>query len=110
MFDSAIQKLDFDSAAKLAVEDPEAFEQRRRDAIEQLIENAPERNRERLRKLQWKIDQIREHSPNPLAATVKLYDMMWDSFAGEQGMITLLKNPHQLEEQPGAQVLRFQRG
>jgi hypothetical protein len=106
--------LDFDLAMELARTDPEAFEQYRQDVIEVLIARAPERNRHHLRCLQWRIGQERERAPNPYAACVKLYRMMWESFAGESGLIDALRKPHDAScnmEQtlPKAKVLAFSR-
>jgi hypothetical protein len=84
--------LEFDEAVKLARQDPEAFEQYRLNAIEALITSAPECNRQKLRRLQWRIEQERRLAPNPIAACVKLQQMMWDSFAGEHGLIEALQN------------------
>lgn len=86
--------LDFDVAMELARTDPEGFEQYRQDVIEALIARAPERNRQHLRCLQWRIDQERERASNPFAACVKLYRMMWDSFAGHRGLIDTMSNAH----------------
>lgn len=104
--------LDFDAAMKLARTDPEAFEQYRKAVIEALIARAPERNRQRLRRLQWRIEQERKRASNPIAACVKLYQMMWDSFAGERGLIDTLRNARNLSRgidslKPGAEVVSF---
>ena len=107
---NSLTELDFDAAMELARSDPEAFEQYRQDVIEALIARAPERNRQHLRCLQWRIDQVRERSSNPIAACVKLYRMMWDSFAGECGLIDTMCNirntPQNINSlQPKAKVL-----
>jgi len=86
MFDEN-KKLDFDSAMRLAQDNPDAFEQYRREAIDGLIDRIPARNQERLRRLQWRIDQERKRSGNAMSACVRLYEMMWDSFAGERGLV-----------------------
>lgn len=91
---NSLTELDFDAAMELARSDPEAFEQYRHDVIEALIARAPERNRQHLRRLQWRIDQVRARSSNPIAACVKLYRMMWESFAGECGLIDTMCNAH----------------
>ena len=90
--------LDFDVAMELAEADPAAFEQYRKDVIEALIARAPEKNRHHLRCLQWRIDQERERASNPFAACIKLYRMMWDSFAGERGLVDALRNGHQTRQ------------
>jgi len=94
MKEKTLTVLDFDLAMELARTDPEAFEQYRQDIIEVLIARAPERNRHQLRCLQWRIDQERERASNPYAACVRLYRMMWDSFAGQCGLIDTLRNSH----------------
>ena len=98
MQEESITELDFDEAMELARTDPEAFELYRQYVIEALIARAPERNRQHLRRLQWRIDQERKRAPNPTAACVKLYRMMWDSFAGECGLIDTIRygnhSPH----------------
>jgi hypothetical protein len=70
---------DFDEWLDLLKRDPESFENRRLESIEELIVNAPEDKQHRLRCLQWKIDRVREKMPTPLAACVAISDMMWDS-------------------------------
>ena len=68
MKEKSLTELDFDEAMELARTDPEAFEKYRQDVIEALIARAPERNRQHLRRLQWRIDQVRKRSSNPIAA------------------------------------------
>jgi hypothetical protein len=92
MRENSLTELDFDTAMELARSDPEAFERYRRAVIEALIARAPERNRQHLRRLQWRIDQERQRASNPTAAFLKLYRMMWDSFAGEYGLIDTICN------------------
>jgi hypothetical protein len=109
-----LTELDFDEAMELARTDPEAFEQYRHDVIEALIARAPERNRQHLRCLQWRINQERERASNPIAACVKLYQMMWDSFAGECGLIDTILNARSSPDSmksllPKAKVLSFSR-
>lgn len=114
MQEKTLPTLDFDAAMALARRDPEAFEQYRQGVIDALIASAPERSRLHLRRLQWRIDQERQRASNPTAACVKLYRMMWDSFAGECGLIDTIRNahnyPHRAESlQPKAEVLAFTR-
>jgi hypothetical protein len=114
MQEKSLTILDFDLAMQLARTDPEAFEQYRKDVIEVLIARAPERNRHQLRCLQWRIDQERERASNPYAACVRLYRMMWDSFAGQSGLIDTLRNTHTPPRSMGspqakAKILPFSR-
>lgn len=79
-------KIDFDEWARLAKTDPEEFETRRREIIESTIARNPTGRQQRLRSLQWKIDQIRTLSPTPISACVKISNMMWDSLTGPGGL------------------------
>ena len=102
--------LDFDEAVALARKDPAAFEKYRLDAIEAVITRAPEGNRQKLRCLQWRIEQERKLAPNATAACVRLYQMMWDSFAGERGLIEALQTIRSnSRSMPRAEVLAFSR-
>lgn len=91
---------DFDAWAKLFVEDPQAFEKQRSDAIEQLIRQAPAHKQHRLRCLQWKLDRIRATAPNPLAASVRMNQLLWESLAGPYGLIERLHDPHATRPAP----------
>jgi hypothetical protein len=77
---------DFERLAGLAENDPAAFETLRRDAIEAYIASVPPANRERLRRLQWRIDQERRLARTPLGACVRISRMMWDNVLGEGGL------------------------
>lgn len=104
--------LDFDQAMELARTDPAAFEEYRRNVIEALIARAAERNRQHLRCLQWRIDKERERASTPFAACIKLYRMMWESFAGERGLQDTLQNAQQTHhdvqpQRPKAKVISF---
>jgi len=81
---------DFDEWANLARQDAAAFEQRRREVIEQFIAEAPEHLRERLRRLQWRIDAERSRYKHPLKSCVMIYNMMWDTVYGEHGLLPAL--------------------
>ena len=83
-------EFDFDGWRHLAEHDPNAFERRRREAVERVIQRAPEPKRQRLRALQWRIEQLRRRS-TPLGACVQLTRMMWDSVTGERGLMEALQ-------------------
>lgn len=72
-------EIDFDAWKTLAQKDPAAFEAKRRQCIEALIEGAPVEKRRRLRGIQWQVDQIRSLSRTPLASCIAISNMMWDS-------------------------------
>ena len=112
MKEEPITILDFDEAVDLARRDPEAFEQYRQNIVRVLINRAPERNRQQLRRLQWRIDQERNRASNPIDACLKLYRMMWDAYAGERGFIDTLRNAHRSRRsmepvKAGARIIAF---
>jgi len=78
---SAPKKLpSHDVLSKLARDDPEAFEELRRELNDDLINNAPERMQPRLRGIQFRVDAMRQLSKSPLGAAVRVYSLMWESF------------------------------
>ncbi len=107
-------ELDFDTWADLARTDPDEFERMRLEAIDAFIESVPERNRERLRRFQWRIDVERRRAKTPLAACIRLSSMMWQSLLGDGGLrdrFTLLAASLHGEDEGStrqkAQVLAF---
>ena len=68
-------ELDFAKLVKLAKENPEKFEQMRRDMIAQTISAAPKEMQHKLKQLQWKLDGIRSTAKTPLDAS-KTYNKM----------------------------------
>ena len=103
-------QVDFTHWSELARTDPEAFEARRAEVIEEMIQSMPEHRQQRMRCLQWKIDQVRNRAPNPMAACIKLSEMMWDSLVGPGGLREVLERMGQgdFEPPPKASVLEFQ--
>lgn len=89
--DPANDSFNFQAWARMAKEEPDLFEEKRQAVLEAFIARAPERNRARLQGLQWRIDMERRRASNPLAACVRIYEMMWESFAGERGLIKALQ-------------------
>lgn len=79
--------IDFEQWAALAASDPEAFETRRAQVIDAAIRRAPRPKQQRLRGLQWKLDQVRRLSHTPMAACLRMTNMMWDSLLSEGGLI-----------------------
>lgn len=99
-------EFDFDHWAALARDDPARFERDRRVAIARVLRRTPVRRRQRLRCLQWRIDQIRCTSRTPLAACIRLSQIMWESVHGEHGLAAVLRNPGQ-QARAAAVVLPF---
>ncbi|GMQ84070.1 MAG: hypothetical protein BMS9Abin06_0824 [Gammaproteobacteria bacterium] len=102
--------VDFDHFSELAKSDPEAFEIKRAELIEQVIQSMPAHKQHRMRCLQWKIDQVRNQASNPMAACIKLSEMMWDSLVGPGGLREVLDRlgDGNFEPPPKAGVLEFQ--
>lgn len=97
MSHSCEESLNFEQWRQLASQDPDGFEAKRMEMIESVIEGASERCQRRLRGLQWRIDQVRDHSANPMDACISLSNMMWESFASEEGLVGTL-NGHFVNE------------
>ncbi len=77
---TSLETFDFDQWATLARTHPEAFEELRRLTVELAILKRSRRNRERLKGLQWRIDRVREAAGSPLAACLRISQLMWDRF------------------------------
>ncbi|GMQ89458.1 MAG: hypothetical protein BMS9Abin09_0945 [Gammaproteobacteria bacterium] len=101
--------IDFEQFSKLAKSDPEAFEAKRAELIEEVIQRMPAHKQHRMRCLQWKIDQVRNQASNPMAACIKLSEMMWDSLVGPGGLREVLERvgERNFEPPPRAGVLEF---
>ena len=87
--------LDFDHWLDLASRDISAFELQRRKMIEQVIAEAPPPQQERLRKLQWRIDQERDRSDSPMGACIRISRMMWERMMGRGGLLEHLERLRQ---------------
>ena len=76
-----------------------------------MIQRMPEHKQQRMRCLQWKIDRVREQAANPVAACVKLSEMMWDSLVGPGGLREVLERfgNQDFTPPPKAKVLDFQK-
>ena len=81
------QVFDFDEWVALAKADPAAFEARRKQAIEDLVAQAPATRQRRLRCTQWRVDRVRDQCNNPLSACLRLQNMMWDSIYADTGLM-----------------------
>ena len=87
-----INEVDFDHWSAIASTDPERFEQMRQAVIDEVISRAPERQQQRLRCLQWRIDQERRLAHTPLAACIRISNMMWEHVTSPGGLINALKH------------------
>ena len=74
------KEFDFDHWMKLAKDDPEAFEKQREAAINSYISDVPNAiQRDRLARLQWRVNKEREMAKTPMDSAIRMYDMMWES-------------------------------
>ncbi len=87
----AFSSIEFETWAELAENDPPAFEDLRQAAIDEAIQQAPASSRQRLRGLQWRIDQERRRARTPLAACIRISQMMWESVTGNGGLLQALR-------------------
>jgi hypothetical protein len=81
---------DFDEWAELAATDLTEFETQRRRVIEAAIRQAPASKQQRLRCLQWKLEQIRNTARTPMVACLRMNRMLWDALAGDAGLLARL--------------------
>ena len=72
-------EFDFEEWARLAREDPQAFEERRREEIRRVIDARPDL-RPRLEGLQFRLDAERQLARTPLKACLRMSSLMWESF------------------------------
>ena len=86
MSKTIIAEKDFYEWVELAENDADEFEHQRQLAIDAYIDSVPEAQRERLRRLQWRIDQERRLARTPMAACLKLSRMMWNRVLGPGGL------------------------
>lgn len=70
---------DFDEWMELAKNNPEEFEAERIRKIEAFLSKVPEEKLQRLRGLQWQIDQTRKLAHTPMASCIAISNMMWES-------------------------------
>lgn len=92
MPNSVFKDLPFEQWSELASNDPEGFEALRGEVIDAFLARVPAPQRQRLRGLQWRIDMVRDQSGTPMAACLKIYNMMWDAVVGDNGMLDTLAN------------------
>ncbi|MES9969645.1 MAG: DUF3135 domain-containing protein [Candidatus Thiodiazotropha sp.] len=84
------RNLDFDHLLQLAERDPLRFEDMRQAAIDDFIAALPQERQQRMRQLQWRIDQERRNR-SPISACVKISSMMWDHMVGPKGLLGYLQ-------------------
>ena len=71
---------DFDYWCKLAKTNPDVFESSRKRVIDDYISNLKdEGSKERMQRLQWRVEMERKRSKNAMESAIRIYDMMWES-------------------------------
>lgn len=108
-----ITSFDFDEWMTLAKEDPQAFEEKRLAAIEEVISETRDTTKNRLEGLQWQIDQMRSTSTSPMATCLNISKQMWENVQGEDGLVDALNQltgETPMKEKPAnlANVIPFQ--
>ena len=107
---STIYDFNFDDWAALAKSDPQAFEEKRRAVIEQVIAAAPGRQQARLRGLQWRLDIERGQCHHPLVSCTRMFNKMWAAVYGEGGLVDALNGNAPPAESALAPILPFASG
>ncbi len=92
------ERPEYEHLRVLAEQDPDAFERRRHEIIESALVRVPEERSQRMRRLQWRIDQERLRCRTPLAACIALSRMMWDSVTGNHGLLEVLHKGSRVRE------------
>ena len=104
------QKLpEFDVLVDMARNDPQRLENLRRELTQGVIASAAtEQQRKRLEGLQFRVEFERQRARSPLAATIKLPEMMAKSPAElHRSMVTPLENDESDVSETQAQILDF---
>lgn len=112
MNEQTTTSFNFDEWMQLAQENPEAFEEKRLNAIQDVLSTTEGQSQKRLEGLQWQIDQMRTNTENPMAACLNISKMMWENVQGEDGLVETLnqltgKAPIKVKEEKLAEVLQF---
>jgi hypothetical protein len=93
---------DFDAWSALARSDPQTFEDCRERIIDEAIRRAPAHRQERLRRMQWKLNQIRKTSRTPMIACLRMHRLLWQAVIGESGLLDCLNRPDVLRRSRGS--------
>jgi len=73
-------EFDFDTWARLAKDDPAEFERRRETLLREAIDNAPPAFRQRLERLQTRLDFERHRSTPSRASSARMNTLLWAGF------------------------------
>lgn len=90
---------DFDEWVTLSKIDPQAFEQRRLQWCNQLIQSAPAPCKRRLSGLLFQINMEKRRSSNPMDSCLRLSGLMWEKFNELRSELQHLSNSSKPETQ-----------
>lgn len=102
-----MNKLDFDEMSRMAKDSPESLEAWLKAEVDQLISGAPEDHQPRLKGLQFTIDMERKKSSNPMAACIKISQMMHESFGKLREFIISIESQQVIEQPISADIIPF---
>lgn len=99
----------FDVLVDMARNDPQRLEALRRKLTDSVIAGADtEQKRKRLEGLQFRVDLERRRARTPLAATIKISEMMCHALADlHRSMVTPLVRQENADKAPTAKILEF---
>jgi hypothetical protein len=87
---------DFDYWMQLAKQDADEFELQRKQAIQKIIDSAPEHLKKRLEGLQWRVDSEIKLSKTPMEACVRVNQMMMKIVFEKNGFLDVLTGKHEI--------------
>jgi hypothetical protein len=93
---SVEEGFDFDHWAELARTDPAAFDLHREAFIDAHLGRYADERRDRLVRLQWRLDTERERTSNALGACIHLSKKMWDNFSRLDDLLSHVLNNRSL--------------
>lgn len=85
-------KFDFETWAELAKTDPAAFEEKRKALMQEVIEQSPDKYKQRLEGIQFQVDGQRQIAKNPIDSMQRIYGMMMDKVFKEDGLLHALES------------------
>ena len=98
---------DFEVLVEMAKKDPDKLEVLRQRMVDEIIDDAAETARQRLMGLQFQIDMVRRKAANPLAAAMRISEMMRDSLADMNRAFAGKISKEIADEAEPAQILKF---
>ena len=105
---------DFDELRKMAQEDPEGLQEIKRRMIEDIIDNAPEEIKRRLRGLQFQADSCIKSSKTPMTACIGMNMMMRKSLNRLNTALQSLIGKGDISEakpiEMDAEIIEFKKG